>query len=175
MLTLPTMTPASDELHFRLDEREFTRAHRLHLRHALLNSKNIGLVLIAVFLIAGQAQVLGPTRWAGPFFLALWGALLLGVIYAFVSLPGRLYRRRPDFHGEQLVILSKENLFLKLQRSEDVHEWNTFSKLRENDEFFLLYFQFSLPLVIPKRVFEAHPERVDAFRSQIHLLASSAV
>jgi len=155
------------ELHFKLDEKEFCRAHRLHLRRALLNIKNIGLTLIAILLIAGQTQVLGPTSWAGPFFVALWVALFLGVVYVFVRLPLHLYHRKPELQGEQRLRVLPDGLSLKLPSSEQFYEWKTLLKIQENGEFLLLYFGASLPVVIPKKIFDYDPTRVETFKQTL--------
>src|SRR4051794_27301327 len=98
------------DLRFRLSEERFRQAHRAYLRHSLLSVKNLILVTLALGIGAVQAQIFGGAAWAGWIFAALWAAVIGLVIFTYVFLPSRVYRRVPSRSLEQHVVVDSDGL-----------------------------------------------------------------
>ena len=166
-MTTSQPDPSRLEISFQLGKQEFCRAHRFHLRRTLLNVKNVIALTMAVGIASLQAQVLGPMGWVGRLFNYVWVVLLGLMVFAFYRLPVQLYRRKPELLERHEVILSREGVHIKTENSEQRLTWELLSRTAENREFFLFYFDATLPTVIPKRAFQGSASGIEEFRRYI--------
>lgn len=150
----------STRLNFKLSEVDFVRAHRVHLRRTLLTGKNVVLVSFALAIGAIQAQMFGGFDAALKIFAGLWVVVILFMLYAWLQLPGKLYRRRGENEVEYNLRYDDEGL--RIDRGGVVREfsWKQVAYTAQSGGFVLLYFTSDanygggLPFVVPERAFD---------------------
>lgn len=152
------------ELRFLLSEALFCRAHRAHLRRRLFRAKNLFLVTIALLMGAVQTQLFGGADWALEVFALLWVAVIGLVIAVYIWMPRRIYRRSPQYSGEQLIRVNDVGVERTGSGSQPERlTWDELTRSLEiHTDFLVVRSEHRIPWVIPRSAF-ANEEQIRAF------------
>ena len=146
----------SVQLNFQLTEKEYIAATRFYVLHS--SQLLLGLITFYVLFSAGLViltVVLGfalPT-WA---LAALIGLLGISMWHRYViDLPRRYFRGDPKFREEYHLTFSDGGIEFQTQSVNAMIAWNMFTRVLENDKFYLTVYGRDLHSVsvIPKRAF----------------------
>lgn len=148
------------DVHFKLDRPEFLAAHRAYLARSLLSLRTVVLMTLALGLGALQAQLFGGKELALRIFAGLWVALMGFIAWAYLGLPIRTYRERPELGAEQRIQIDSDGLTHSVgDTSGEFISWDGFDGLFEKAGFLILARKHRLPLVLPLRLFATEEER----------------
>jgi hypothetical protein len=154
------------DLSFRLSEGEFRDAHRTYLRTSLLNAKNLVLLTTALAIGAIQAQMFGGTDWALRIFGSLWLLVIGLMIWAYLVLPGRVFRKSDRFSSEQRLQTEDAGLTLEQAGKRIFITWREITRVTLGKDALLLHRRHEMPVLIPARAFRT-PEDVVKFHERI--------
>jgi hypothetical protein len=149
---------ASDsvQLSFKHDEKEFLAATRLYFWHAkeLLVRLIVIDVLFAVLVLLLNAVVgfILPVWAVAALVVIAWVAWFHGVV---IDIPRARFRGDPKFRDEYHLTFRDENIGFKTENINATFNWNFYSGVIEDDNFYLLIYgkhinSFSS---LPKRAF----------------------
>jgi hypothetical protein len=143
-------------LNFRHTEQEYVAATRLYML------KNTELVIrLVVFYVLFSAGVL-LLSLISDFSLPVWFIVivvgLLGLLIfhgTCVALPKRYFRGDPRFRDDYNVTFSDSGVHLKTQNIESSTAWNLYTRVLENDKFYVLVYGRDIHAIaiLPKRAF----------------------
>src|SRR5262249_53255098 len=125
---------AEFDFDYRLDEKEFVRAHRWHIRRSMMSGRNLFLLSMALAIGTVQARLFGGSEWVLGVFAFLWIAVVAFVLFAYVSLPRRLFKRSYDLptrlraDSEGITVRTDES------RSALFYPWEEIQRLTELDK-----------------------------------------
>lgn len=159
-------------LRFDLSEGEFTRAHRVHLKRSLLTVKNLIFVSFALAIAASQAQVFGTGGMAGKIFALIWAGIISLAVYAYVALPGRLYRRWHATSTAHEITFGNTALDVRAGDFAHSYPWDTLSRVLFSQEDAFIYPKQGVPVIVPTRVFESADE-LAVFKSAVEAKISA--
>jgi len=94
------------------------------------------------------------------FFLIFIGVawLLIWFLQLFV-VPRQAFRREPKFRDEYLLQFSDDGIHFKTAQIDALIQWSLYSKVIENERFYLMVYGQNMISVIPKRAFSnSHEE-----------------
>jgi hypothetical protein len=151
------------DVRFQLDRSEFLTAHRTYLGRSLLSFRTLGLMTLALSLGALQAQLFGGKELALRVFGGLWVALMGFVAWAYLGLPIRTFRERPELGAEQRIQVDGDGL--THSRGETAGEfipWDGIDGLFEKNGFLFFTRKNRLPIVLPLRSFATEEQRDQA-------------
>ena len=147
------------DLRFELTESEFCKAHRGHLQRSLFSIKNIVLLTTALAIGAIQAQMFGGADWALKIFGLLWILVLAFMGWAYVFLPGRLFRGSPRHSGPQRIRTEADGLTLEQGDRRHFMPWSEISRVGEADGAVLVSPRHGVPILVPERAFASPEDR----------------
>jgi hypothetical protein len=80
----------------------------------------------------------------------------------FIDLPRRIFRGDPKFREEYNLICSNAGVTLKTDNISSSINWNFYTRVIENDKFYLLIYGESLPSfsLFPKRAFRSNKDEM---------------
>jgi hypothetical protein len=140
------------EIKFSLSEALFCRAHRAHLRRSLFRAKNLFLITIALMIGAVQTQLFGGADWALQVFTGLWIAVIGLVLYVYLWMPGRIYRRNPSYSCEQTIKVDETGI----QSGSRILSWEELARgIEVYKDFLLVRPEHHIPWVIPRSAFQS--------------------
>lgn len=84
--------------------------------------------------------------------------LILAVFTYYNPIVRYRIRKQPKYLAEQTWEFSEDNVYWKTEYSESTSEWETYSKIVEDKQFFLLFLQSNRFTPIPKRLFASVDE-----------------
>ncbi len=146
-------------LRFKYTEEEYVSASRLYQMRAQKLLLRIGAVsvIVAVFILSVLIMNLGFEA-----SLALILAAFVPFLSLFLSLsilPRRRFRADPRFKDEYLLQFSDDGIHFKTAQIDALIQWSLYSKVIENDRFYLLVQGQNMISVIPKRAFTSAIQR----------------
>jgi len=94
-------------------------------------------------------------------------ALILAVFTYYNPIVRSRIRKQPKYIAEQTWKFSEENVHWKMESSESTSEWKTYSKVVEDQQFFVLFLQSNHFTPIPKRAF-ARADELSRFRELLN-------
>lgn len=149
---------------FRLTEGEFRKAHRAYLRRALFSFKNLFLVTIALLIGAVQAQLFGGAEWALRVFGLLWVAIIGLILFVYLWMPTRIYRRDSGLSGDQSIRVDDSGLEWSTDGPAGPKRltWDQLARASDNENYIYLHPGHGLPWIIPKSAFSSD-EQLRAF------------
>lgn len=146
------MEIAPFEINFLLSESLFCRAHRAHLRRSLFRAKNLFLITIALMIGAVQTQLFGGADWALQVFAGLWIAVVGLILYVYVWMPGRIYRRNSEFSSQQLIRVDSTGI----QKGNHQLTWEELAQgIEVYSDFLMVRPEHSIPWIIPRSAFRS--------------------
>ena len=149
-------------LRFKYSEEEYVAATRLYVKRS--TDFMFRLLACVVYSIACIFLFVWLEFAAEAVFLLVFVSLLpfvIGYLYLFV-LPRQRFRGDPKFRDEYLLQFSDDGIQFKTAQIDALVQWSLYSKVIENERFYLLIYGQNMISVIPKRAF-ANANQVAAF------------
>jgi hypothetical protein len=150
---------AEFDLQYQLSEGEFCKAHRSHLQRSMFTVKNLVLLTTALGIGAIQAQMFGGADWALRVFAGLWLVVLVFMVWAYVFLPGRLYRNGERYSGAQRLQTEEGGFTLQQGDRKGFLAWSEVVRVSESEGSVLLHRKQQVPILIPERAFGSAEQR----------------
>lgn len=151
------------DVRFQLDRAEFLTAHRAYLARSLFSMRTIGLMTLALGLGALQAQLFGGKDLAFRVFAALWVALMAFIAWAYLGLPIRTFRERPELGAGQRIQLDSDGVtHSRGETSGEFIPWDGIAGLFEKNGFLFFTRKNRIPIVLPLRLFATEEQREQA-------------
>ena len=151
-------------LRFKYTEDEYAAASRLNMVRStgfwIWFVVSALLCVLGVYLVAILGLDLGIS-----FSLTFFGVLLflIWALQLFVE-PRQAFRREPKFQDEYLLQFSDDGIQFKTPQIDALIQWSLYSRVIENERFYLLVYGRNMMSVIPKRAFE-NSQQQDAFEA----------
>lgn len=140
-------------LRFKYTEEEYVAALRFYLMHSpdswirfAVSSFFIAAGLYLGWLLDMDLGVLLPFALIGLFWLLFW-ILVLAVF------PHQAFRREPKFQDEYFLQFSEDGIHFKTAQIDALVQWSLYTKVLENDRFYILVYGKNMLSVTPKRAF----------------------
>jgi len=145
-------------LRFKYTQEEYAAASRLYmLRSAEFWIRFIVSTLFCaggIYLVSMLDMDLGIA-----FFLTFIGVvwLLIGFLQLVVE-PRQAFRREPKFRDEYLLQFSDDGIQFKTAQIDALVQWSLYSRVIEDERFYLLVYGRNMMSVIPKRAFTSEEQ-----------------
>jgi hypothetical protein len=140
-------------LRFRYTEEEYIAATRFYLTRS--TNFLIRIVLSSIFLAVGIFFLLLATLESGiPFLLTFAGVLsfLVWSLFFYIA-PRQRFRSDPKFRDEYFLQFSDDGIQFKTAQIDALIQWSLYTKVLENDRFYVLIYGKNMISVIPRRAF----------------------
>jgi hypothetical protein len=140
-------------LRFRYTEEEYVAATRFYLARS--TDFLLRLAFSTIFLAAGIFFVLLASLESEiPFLLTFVGVLsfLMWSLFFYIA-PRQRFRSDPKFRDEYFLQFSDDGIQFKTAQIDALIQWSLYTKVLENDRFYLLVYGKNMISVIPKRAF----------------------
>lgn len=146
-------------LRFKYTEEEFVAATRLYLRRSadfIVRLAVCSLYAVACFFLMSW---LGFSSDVLPIFIvAACLPFLLGFVHFFV-LPRQRFRSDPKFKDGYFLEFSDDGIHFRTAQIDALIQWSLYTKVLEDDRFYLLVYGKHMISVIPKRAFTSATEQ----------------
>lgn len=140
-------------LQFRYTEEEFIAATRLYL------TRSADFIIRLVVCLLYSIVALSLLMWLELgsdililFIVATCIPFLIGFLHLFV-VPRQRFRSDPKFQDEYFLQFSDDGIQFKTAQIDALLQWSLYTKVLENDRFYLLVYGKNMISVIPKRAF----------------------
>lgn len=142
-------------LRFKYTEEEYVSATRYYLIHS--TEFLFQLIVSSLFIAAGVFLVLLlDLESVVTFVLAFVGVIWLFVwLLALFVMPRQRFRSDPKFRDEYFLQFSEDGIQFKTAQIDALIQWSLYTKVLENDRFYLLVYGKNMISVIPKRAFSS--------------------
>lgn len=140
-------------LRFKYTEEEYIAATRLYVSRS--TDVLIRFVVSSLFMAAGIFLVLlveldSVISFTLIFITVIW--VLMGFLSLFV-MPRQSFRRDPKFRDEYFLQFSEDGIQFKTVQIDALIQWSLYTKVLEDDRFYLMIYGEDMISVIPKRAF----------------------
>ncbi|MDT4899053.1 MAG: hypothetical protein QOH25_4130 [Acidobacteriota bacterium] len=140
-------------LRFKYTEEEYIAATRLYVTRS--TDYLIRFVISSLFMAAGIFLVLlaemdSVITFILIFITVIW--VLMGFLSLFV-MPRQRFRSDPKFRDEYLLQFSEDGIQFKTVQIDALIQWSLYTKVLEDDRFYLMVYGKDMISVIPKRAF----------------------
>ncbi|MBA2734954.1 MAG: YcxB family protein [Acidobacteria bacterium] len=140
-------------LRFKYTEEEYVSATRFYLLR--VSDFLFQLIISSLLIVAGVFSVLlldleSVTTFILIFVGVIW--LLVWLLALFV-MPRQRFRSDPKFRDEYSLQFSDDGIQFKTSQIDALIQWSLYTKVLENDRFYLLIYGKNMISVIPKRAF----------------------
>jgi YcxB-like protein len=142
-------------LRFKYTEEEWVAASRLYImgQPALLLRFGLAFLLLALcFLFFTFISEVVMSL----FLLSVALVLFTFVLALFLVLPRQRFRSDPRFRDEFVMEFTDEAIRFQTPHVESKLSWSLYTRVLENERFFVLLYGKGMITVIPKRAFTAH-------------------
>ncbi len=144
-------------LRFKYTEEEYVAAMRLYMMRSadfITRLTICGLYAVAVIFLFTWLGFSVDTEVILLFILAACLPFLIAFLHLFV-LPRQRFRSDPKFKDEYFLQFSEDGIQFKTAQIDALIQWSLYTKVLENDRFYLLIYGKSMISVIPKRAFSS--------------------
>jgi hypothetical protein len=140
-------------LRFRYTEEEYIAATRFYLSRS--TDFLLRLAFSTIFLAAGIFFVLLANLESEIFFLLTFVGVVSFLMWSlfFYIAPRQRFRSDPKFQDEYFLQFSDDGIQFKTAQIDALIQWSLYTKVLENDRFYLLVYGKNMISVIPKRAF----------------------
>lgn len=140
-------------LRFRYTEEEYIAATRLYLMRS--TDLLLRVVFSSIFLAAGIFFLLLATLGSGILFLLTLAGLISFLLWSlfFYIAPRQRFRSDPKFRDEYFLQFSDDGIQFKTAQIDALIQWSLYTKVLENERFYLLVYGKNMISVIPRRAF----------------------
>jgi hypothetical protein len=140
-------------LRFRYTEEEYIAATRFYLSRS--TDFLLRLAFSTIFLAAGIFFVLLANLESEIFFLLTFVGVVSFLMWSlfFYIAPRQRFRSDPKFQDEYFLQFSDDGIQFKTAQIDALVQWSLYTKVLENDRFYLLVYGKNMISVIPKRAF----------------------
>ena len=140
-------------IRFKYTEEEYVSAMRLYMTRS--TDFLIRFVISSLFMAAGIFLVLlleleSVISFILIFISVIW---LLISFLAFFVMPRQRFRSDPKFRDEYLLQFSEDGIQFKTVQIDALIQWSLYTKVLEDDRFYLMIYGKDMISVIPKRAF----------------------
>lgn len=140
-------------LRFKYTEEEYIAAMRLYM----VRSRDFIIRLVVCFFyMLAATWLLAWLELYSQILLLFIVALLIPLIIGFVGffvMPRQRFRSDPKFEDEYFLQFSDDGIQFKTAQIDALVQWSLYTKVIENDRFYLLVYGKEMISVIPKRAF----------------------
>ncbi len=144
-------------LRFKYTEEEYVAAMRLYMMSSadfITRLAVCGLYAVAVIFLFTWLGFSVDTEVILLFILAACLPFLIAFLHLFV-LPRQRFRSDPKFKDEYFLQFSEDGIQFKTAQIDALIQWSLYTKVLENDRFYLLIYGKNMISVIPKRAFSS--------------------
>src|SRR5947209_1926705 len=141
------------KLHFKYTEEEYISATRLYMMRS--SDFLFRLTFSSILLMAGILLILllnldTQITFLFVFVGVVW-LLLLSLIFFVV--PRQRFHSDPKFLDEYFLQFSEDGIHFKTAQIDSLIQWSLYSKVLEDDRFYLMVYGKNMISIIPKRAF----------------------
>lgn len=154
------------ELKFQYTQSEYVRAERQYLIAAKILHKYDPVLAVLCLLIAMIYMLASAFSTLS---VILFGIVILVVIMGcclYFLMPILKYKNTSKFHEAYTLIFSEDAIYFKTDSIDSELQWNVYSQLWHNDNFYYLIQGVRMYTLIPKRVFKDSDEQ-EAFEELV--------
>jgi hypothetical protein len=150
-------------LRFTYTEEEFVSATRFYMLRStdfLFRLTVFTLYVIACILLLAWLNISSPFLLI--FVIALFFPLIFGFMFLYV-VPRTRFRSDPKYSDEYSLQFADDGIQFKTAQVDALLQWSLYTKVLENERFYILVYGKNMISVIPKRAF-VNPLQETAFR-----------
>ncbi len=144
-------------LRFKYTEEEYAAAMRLYIMRSadfITRIAVCALYAIATIFLFTWLGFSFDTEVLILFIFASCLPFLIAFLHLFV-LPGQRFRSDPKFKDEYFLQFSEDGIQFKTAQIDALIQWSLYTKVLENDRFYLMVYGKNMISVIPKRAFSS--------------------
>ena len=152
------------KLRFKYTEEEYASATRLYM---LRSSDLLFRIIASSLLLAGGVfliLLLNLDEQTSIFFILVGVIWLLFLFLIFFAVPRQRFRSDPKFRDEYFLQFSEDGIHFKTAQIDSLIQWSFYSKVLEDDRFYLMVYGKNMISIIPKRAFASAAEE-EAFNN----------
>lgn len=139
-------------LKFKYSEKEYAEAVRWYYSKSLNIKVDIIISVILIFL-GSLFWISGNDTSLNKILVLLGFILLLMILYVLYVNPKRAFKQEPKFRDEYNLSFNDERILFKTEHINSTIDWNHYSIVKENKDFFYLIYGKYMFTIIPKRTF----------------------
>jgi hypothetical protein len=150
------------KLNFKYTEQEYVAAVRAYMLHTPDVIFRLGMFLT---LVTAGVFMLFINSDAGLLLSLLWGVAVFAGIAGglFYGVPKRRFRGDPKFRDQYFLEFSEEGIHLQTANVDSKLNWSLYTRVVEQEKFYLLVYGTYMMTVVPKRTFNGAQQEA-AFR-----------
>lgn len=139
-------------LKFKYSEKEYAEAVRWYYSKSFNIKVDIIISVILIFL-GSLFWITGNDTSLNKILVLLGCILLLMILYVLYVNPKRAFKQEPKFRDEYNLSFNDERILFKTEHINSTIDWNHYSQVKENKDFFYLIYGKYMFTIIPKRTF----------------------
>jgi hypothetical protein len=151
--------PETVHLHFKYTEEEWVAASRLYIMGQPGLLLRFGLAFLLLALCFAFFTLISEVVMS-LFLLSVALVLFTFVLALFLVLPRQRFRSDPRFRDEFTMEFTDEAIRFQTPHVDSKLTWSLYTRVLENERFFVLLYGKGMITVIPKRAFTAHHQEI---------------